>query len=101
MLTPSEIDLLRQDLKAALEVVGPDEIEDAHTLLRESGFGIEDFEILQQGDPSPAFPSPITGIVVVVRKSNGATKSYAAGSGSLWLMQLETDLKSRVFGPPQ
>jgi hypothetical protein len=61
MLTRSEIELLRQDLNAALKVVGPDEIEDAETLLHENGFSAGEFEIIQQGNPSPALPSAIAG----------------------------------------
>src|SRR5262245_40323092 len=66
MLTPSEIDLLRQDLKAALSVVGQDEIEDAHNLFHDHGFRVDDFEILQRGDRSLAFPGSIMGTVIVV-----------------------------------
>jgi hypothetical protein len=98
MLTPSEIELLRQDLKEALEVVGADEIEDAESLLRENGFRPADFRIFQKGEVSPAYPSPIRGIVIVVHTSSGAAKTYEAGSGSQWLSQLEVDLKSKVFG---
>jgi hypothetical protein len=98
MLTPSEIDLLRQDLKAALSVIGPDEIEDAQGLFRRHGFRSSDFEIFQQGDPSPAFPSPVTGAVVVLRKSNKSAKNYQAGHRAQWLAELETDLKLKIFG---
>jgi hypothetical protein len=86
MLTRSEIELLRQDLSAALKVLGPDEIEDAEALLHENGFSAEEFEIIQTGDPSPALPSAITGSVVVVRTTNRAAKEYDAStvrSGSL------------------
>lgn len=97
MLTPSEIALLRQDLKAAIEVVGQDEIDDAYSLIHRYGYLVQDFEILQKGDDLPAFPAPVTGFVVIVRKSNGMTKRYEAGSGSTWLMQLDGDLKARAF----
>ena len=100
MLTRSEIELLRQDLNAALKVVGPDEIEDAETLLHENGFSAEEFEIIQQGNPAPAFPSAITGTVVVLRMTSGAAKEYDAGSGSRWLVELDRDLKAKVFGLP-
>jgi hypothetical protein len=100
MLTQSEIELLRQDLRAALEVVGPDEIEDARSLLRENRFSDADFEILQRSDLVPSFPSPITGFVFVFRTSNALVKAYQAGSGSSWLTELERDLKLGVFGSP-
>ena len=91
---------MRQDLNAALKVVGPDEIEDAETLLHENGFSAEEFEIIQQGNPAPAFPSAITGRVVVLRMTSGAAKEYDAGSGSRWLVELDRDLKAKVFGLP-
>jgi hypothetical protein len=100
MLTPSEIDLLRQDLKAALEVVGPDEIEDARGLLRNNLFRDTDFEILQRSDLTPSLPGPITGLVFVLRKSNSLIKAYKASGGSSWLMEFERDLQSGVFGSP-
>lgn len=100
MLKPFEIDLLRQDLQTALKLLGQDEIDDAHGLMREHGFRAGDFEILQHADPSPTFPSAITGTVTLVRKSNRMTKTYEAGSGSSWLVLLENDLKSGGFGPP-
>jgi hypothetical protein len=98
MLTPSEIELLQQDLKAALKLLGQDEIEDAQTLMREQGFRSDDFEILQRADPSPPFPSAVTGTVVVLRRSSKVSRSYAAGHDSAWLGQLEADLKLGAFG---
>lgn len=100
MLTPSEVELLRQDLKSALKVLGQDEIDDAHVLFRRSGFRSSDFEILQQGDRAPSQVSPVTGVVHVIRKSNRISKTYAAGHFSSWLPQLEADLKSDSFGRP-
>jgi hypothetical protein len=87
-------------LSTALKVVGPDEIEDAETLLRENGFSAEEFEIIQQGDPSPAVPSAITGSVIVVRTTSGTARKYDAGSSSRWLSELEADLKAEAFGSP-
>jgi hypothetical protein len=101
MLTRSEIELLRQDLSAALKVVGPDEIEDAEALLQANGYAAEEFEIIQQATPSPSLPSAISGSIVVVRTTSGAAKEYDASSGSRWLMDLDADLKGRAFGSPQ
>lgn len=53
MLTPSEVDLLRQDLQAALKVLGQDELDDAHGLLRARGLAPTDFEVIQRAEPSP------------------------------------------------
>ena len=90
--------LLGQDLQAALKLLGQDEIDDAHRLLREHGLRPEELEIIQRADPSPAHPSLITGTVTLIHKSNRAAKTYAAGSDSSWLEQLEADLKSGAFG---
>lgn len=98
MLAPSEIELLRQDLKAALQLLGQDEIDDAHTLMRERGFRSDDFEILQKADPLAPFPTAVTGAVVVLRRTNKAAKTYTAGHGSTWLEQLDADLELGVFG---
>jgi len=100
MLTPSEVELLRQDLKSALKVLGQDEIDDAHDLFRRSGFQSTDFEILQHGDPSIPQVSAVTGTAVVIRKSNRIAKTYVAGNLSSWLLQLESDLKLGTFGRP-
>jgi len=97
MLTPSEIDLLQQDLQVATWVVEPDEIDDARALIAAQGFRNDDFDFTQRADPSPNFPSPITGTVTLTRKSNGTTKTYAAGHCSDWLTRLEADLKSGMF----
>jgi hypothetical protein len=98
MLKPFEIDLLRQDLQAALKLLGQDEIDDAHALMRDHGFRPDDFEVIQHADPSLAFPSDITGSVTLVRKSNRMAKTYEAGSGSSWLMLFDNDLKLGTFG---
>lgn len=82
----------------ALRVLGQDEIDDAHALIRENGFRPADFEILQRADPSFAYPSAVTGTVTVLRKSSGASMAYQAGSGSHWLEQLEIDLKLGTYG---
>jgi hypothetical protein len=100
MLTPSEVELLRQDLRAALKVLGQDEIDGAHQLMRRSGFRSSDFEILRGSDPSPPAVTPPTGIATVRRKSNGTARTYMAGRGSRWLLQLESDLKTGLFGRP-
>jgi hypothetical protein len=100
MLTPSELELLRQDLSSALSVLGQDEIDDAHALMRDRGFRPTDFEVLQRSGRSPAGVAHLTGLAVVVRKSNRMTRSYNAGSFSKWLEHLEGDLKSGAFGDP-
>jgi len=99
MLKPFEIDLLRQDLQAALKLLGQDEIEDAHALMRDHGFRPVDFEIVQHADPSPAFPSAVTGTVTLIKKSTRMARTYEAGNGSSWLMLFEHDLTQGAFGP--
>jgi hypothetical protein len=97
-LTPSEIELLQQDLKAALKVLGQDEVDDAHALMRGQDFRSEDFENLERAEPSLPALSAVTGMVVVVRRSNKASRIYATGHGSTWLEQFYADLKLGVFG---
>jgi hypothetical protein len=100
MLTPSEIDLLRQDLNAALKVIGQDELDEADTLLRKQGFQPREFEILQEGDPSPVQPGAVAGTVHVIRKNPRVARVYSPGSGTTWLVQFAADIKSGVFGAP-
>jgi hypothetical protein len=78
-------------------VVGPDEIDDARELIALRGLSADDFEFSQRADPTPTFPAPITGTITLTRRSNGATKIYAAGHCSDWLTRLEADLKAGVF----
>ncbi len=99
MLSQSEIDLLRQDLNAALRVVGRDEIDEVESLLLEHGFRASDFEILQKSAPSTASPGEIADTIQIIRKSTGEARLYDAGSGSSWIGQLGKDLKSGLFGP--
>jgi|SRR5579863_8850998 len=98
MLKPFEIDLLRQDLHAALKLLGQEEIHDAHALMRDEGFRPGDFEIIRHAGPSSDFPDLITGTVTLVRESDRASKTYEGDNGS-WPVQFETDLKHGVFGP--
>jgi hypothetical protein len=98
MLTPSEIALLQQDLRAALSVIGRDEIDNANALLQGCGFASDDFELTQHPDASASPLAPIAGGVTWVRKSTGASRTYVTGSGSKWLRPLEADLRSGVFG---
>jgi hypothetical protein len=52
LLTPCEIDLLRQDLQMALNLLGQDEIDEPHALMRDQGHPPVDFEIVWHGDSS-------------------------------------------------
>jgi len=92
--------LLQQDLKSALKVLGQDEIDDAHALLRKAGYRPADFEILQRCDRSPQYVAALAGDAIVIRKSNRVAKAYRAGHLSNWLFLLESDLASGAFGQP-
>lgn len=98
MLTPSEVALLRQDLRTALSVVEADELDDARSLLKEHGLSESDFEFSQQAEPSPAFVSPVVGRLTCLQKSTGRSRTYAAGHASQWLTLFEADLKRGFFG---
>ena len=99
MLAPFEIDLLRQDLQAALKLLGQDEIDDAHVLMRDQGFRPADFEIVQHADPSPAFPNAVTGKVNLVRKSTRIAKTYEAGRGFLLVGAVRAGPEARRISP--
>ena len=99
MLSPSELDLLQQDLKMALSVVGLDELEDANALLVQIGFPPNDFQFGEESDPSPAYPAPITGRIQCIRISMDRRQVYDAGHESSWLCDFERDLRSGHFGP--
>ena len=98
MLTQSEVDLLRQDLRAALNFLGQDEVDDAHHAMQEFGFRTDDFEILEQPHPSPILPGALKGAVVVSRRSNAVHRTYAGGHGSQWPTEFREHLKNGVFG---
>jgi hypothetical protein len=97
MLTPFEVDLLRQDLQMALKLLGQDAIDDAHTLIRDQGFRPVDFEIVWHADPSQAVPGAATGNVTVSRRTTQIACTYDAADGS-WLGQFELDLQAGAFG---
>jgi hypothetical protein len=90
------IDLLRQDLQAALKLLGQGEIDDAHALMRDQGFRPDDF--IWYADPSPGFPSAVRSKVTMVRKSAQVNKTYEADDAPSWLLLFENDLKQGAFG---
>jgi hypothetical protein len=99
MLKPFEIALLRQDLRAALTVIGQDEIDDARQLLVSCGYRVGEFEFTQQAGPPPQGVAPISGTVTCSRRATRATRSYVAGHQAPWLKQFEDDLRADAFGP--
>jgi hypothetical protein len=98
MLQPFEVDLLRQDLKQALKLLGQDEIDDARESMRSYGFDPADFEIIPRADSLGADVSPIAGTVIMIRRSSGYSKTYQAGHGTSWPAIFDQDLKSGIFG---
>jgi hypothetical protein len=98
MLTPSEIALLQQDLKAALSVIGQDEVEDARKLIASCGFRADEFVFTQHADNPPAHVALVTGTVTWSRKATHCQKTYVAGHSSSWLSEFEADLRGGVFG---
>ena len=83
MLEPSEIDLLRQDLEAALTLLGQDQIDDAHALMTGHGFRAKDVEITQGAEPAPPYHSVISGTV-----TPGNTRHVGTRGAGRWLMRL-------------
>jgi hypothetical protein len=52
--------LLREDLQAALNLLGQDEIDDAHAMMRSRGFRPDEFQVIRHADLSPDFPGAAT-----------------------------------------
>ena len=57
------------DLQAALKLLGQDEIDDAHALMRDQGFRPDDFAIIWDADPPLDFASAVTVKVTLVEKA--------------------------------
>jgi hypothetical protein len=89
--------LLRQDLQMALKLLGQDEIDDAHALMRDQSLSPVDFEIVWHADSSPAASGAVLGKVTATRKSTRIVNTYDAGDGT-WVRQFELDLQKGIFG---
>jgi hypothetical protein len=81
----------------ALKLLGQDEIDDAHALMRDQSLPPVDFEIVWHADSSPAVSGAVMGKVTVTRKSTRIASTYDAGDGS-WVRQFELDLQRGTFG---
>jgi len=78
-------------------LVGDDEIADFYESLKSRSFSADDFELSESVKQSVG---AIAGTVTVTRRSSGATKSYSAGYGSIWLAEFDDDLRLGIFGKP-
>lgn len=97
MLTPSEIALLRRDLKTALRVIGIDEFDDAVQVLEEHGYQLGEFEVEECSQELGQGIAPIAGAITWTHKRSGVSRTYSVGHGSTWLMAFNRDLKRKVF----
>ena len=100
MLQPFEVDLLRQDLKQALSLLGQDEIDDAHAEIRRLGYKEGDFTFTRTLDKHLGTSvAPVVADMVVMNTANGREKAYAAGHGSSWPVEFCDDLRAGYFHP--
>lgn len=75
------------------------EKEDFEQAVRDNGFAVDDFELIEQQDlPSGGEIYAITGTVTIKRKSSGIEKTYRAGHGSTWPTEFSDDLNVGTFG---
>ena len=79
-------------------IIDETEREDFGNILSERGFDPTDFELSEKEDPmTGGGVQPITGQVIVTRKSTGAEKTYAAGDRSRWVAEFSDDLERGYF----
>jgi Ni,Fe-hydrogenase III small subunit len=84
----------------AISVIENDELEDFHASIDDQGYDIDDFELTQSANPTPAGSVSVTGTVTVKRKSKDVKRTYPAGHDSAWPATFDDDLESGIFGKP-
>lgn len=75
------------------------EKDDYISLINQLGYSESEFELIESENiRTEAKIYTITGTVTVRRK--GIERQYAAGHGTTWLTDFETDLRNHIFGAP-
>lgn len=75
------------------------EIEDCTNTIENQGFELIDFEFISTQDSTDGQEThPLTGKIIISRKSNGAEKTYESGHASTWPAQFGDDLRNGYFG---
>ena len=80
-------------------MVGDSEREDFEQAIRDKGFDLDDFELIENRDPPRGGEvHAITGTLTIKRRSTGLERTYQAGYGSAWPAEFSDDLNNGVFG---
>ena len=81
----------------------PAERERLNKVILAAGFSVDDFdlELIQVNDEVRPDRSYVPKKVYkVTRKTNGKSRNYATGAGSVWPDDVEKDLEDGEFGEP-
>ncbi len=79
-------------------MIDDSEKEDFENAIREKGYEVDDFEMIENEDPpSGGVIYAVTGTVTIRRKSTSIEKLYRAGHGSSWPTEFSDDLNSGLF----
>ncbi len=81
-------------------MISDSEMEDFDAAIREAGFEVDDFSVVDLEDEPTAIERPNTGRVTVHWISTDKFITYYAGWGSIWPQEFTVDLKAGKFGQP-
>ncbi len=82
-------------------MISDSEMEDFDAAIREAGFEVDDFSVVDvEDEPKAKEQHPITGTVTVHRISTDKSITYYAGWGSIWPQEFTVDLQAGKFGQP-
>ena len=82
-----------------MALISEDEKQDYRSTLADAGYDIDDFTLNELDTTTQqAGIYPLSGKVVVHRKSNAVTREYPAGHATSWPAVFEADLKAGFFG---
>lgn len=75
------------------------EMKDFERALSDWGYDIDDFEIIENENPTPAQGVGfLTGTVTVRNKKTGIERTYKAGNHTNWAFHCAEHLRAGVFG---
>jgi len=81
-----------------MSIIISSELEDFKAALQKYGYAEEDFELSEIENPIEAGKiQSITGEVTIKNKKSGIERTYKAGEQTAWVIELEDDLKRKVF----
>ncbi len=85
---------------ASMSLVSSSERQDAYREMSAAGFDPSDFQISERLDRPTTIAYAITGKAIVTRVSSGDTRTYDAGHGTAWVVDLSRDLRAGAYGQP-